>query len=82
MGIFNVICLRLVRWTGWLLLPAVLAFFLTGWAMTGRHGMAGLTDERTALALHRLMHVPLAALVVLHVLPSAYLAVVRWKWIR
>lgn len=73
--------LRLVRWTGWLLIPVVLAFFLTGYAITGRHGMGVLVSEADALALHRLLHVPLAMLVLVHVLPSVYLAMVRWGWI-
>jgi len=82
MGKLNAICLRLVRWTGWLLLPVVLGFLATGWAMSGRYGMTALTDDRTALALHRLMHVPLATLLILHVLPSTYLAMARWGWWR
>ena len=32
----NFFCLKLVRWTGWLLLPVVLAFFATGHAISGR----------------------------------------------
>jgi Ni,Fe-hydrogenase I cytochrome b subunit len=82
MNLLSLICLKLVRWTGWLLLPVVLAFFATGYAMSGRYGLTALTDEKTALALHRLMHVPLAVLVVAHVLPSVYLALIRWGWIK
>jgi Ni,Fe-hydrogenase I cytochrome b subunit len=76
------ISLKLVRWTGWLLLPVVLAFLVTGYAMSGRYGMGALTDEKTALTLHKLMHLPLTALVVAHVLPSIYLALLRWGWIK
>ena len=43
-------CLKLVRWTGWLLLPLILAFLATGYAMSSRYGMSVLADERTALA--------------------------------
>jgi Ni,Fe-hydrogenase I cytochrome b subunit len=76
------ICLKLVRWTGWLLLPVVLAFFLTGFAMSGRYGLSVLADEKTALTLHKLMHLPLGLLVVVHVIPSVYLAFLRWGWIK
>jgi Ni,Fe-hydrogenase I cytochrome b subunit len=76
------ICLKLVRWTGWLLLPVVLAFLLTGYAMSGRYGLSVLTDEKTALTLHKLMHLPLGLLVVIHVIPSVYLAFLRWRWIK
>lgn len=76
------IALKLVRWTGWLLIPVLLVFFGTGYAMTGQYGFAALTDERTALAIHRLMHVPLGALVLAHLVPSTFLAVIRWGWIK
>jgi len=78
----NILCLKLVRWTGWLLVPTVLAFFATGYAISGRYGFGLLANERTALTLHKLMHAPLAILVVAHVLPSLYLAMHRWGWIK
>lgn len=76
------ICLKIVRWTGWLLLPLVAAFFTTGYAISGRYGFGALTDEKTALELHKLMHVPLATLAIAHVVPSTYLAFIRWGWIK
>ena len=81
-GTFSFICLKIVRWTGWLLLPAVAAFFATGYAISGRYGFAALTDENTALELHKLMHLPLVTLVIAHIVPSTYLAFVRWGWIK
>jgi Ni,Fe-hydrogenase I cytochrome b subunit len=82
MNTLSFICLKLVRWTGWLLLPVVLAFLATGYAMSGRYGLSVLTDEKTALTLHKLMHLPLAVLVLVHVVPSVYLALLRWGWIK
>ena len=82
MNTLSFICLKLVRWTGWLLLPVVLAFLATGYAMSGRYGLSVLTDEKTALTLHKLMHLPLSVLVVVHVVPSVYLALLRWGWIK
>lgn len=79
---FKFLCLKCVRWTGWLLVPVILAFLASGYAMSGHYGLAAFADERTALALHRLLHLPLLALVLLHVLPSLYLALLRWGWIR
>jgi len=38
MHALNHFCLRLVRWTGWILLPLLLAFFATGYAISGRYG--------------------------------------------
>jgi Ni,Fe-hydrogenase I cytochrome b subunit len=82
MNTLSLICLKVVRWTGWILLPVVLAFLVTGYAMSGRYGLSVLADERTALTLHKLMHLPLAVLVVVHVVPSVYLALLRWGWIK
>lgn len=76
------IALKLVRWTGWLLLPVILGFFATGYAISGRYGLSQLADEQTALALHKMMHVPLGVLVVVHVVPSTFLALIRWGWIK
>ncbi len=82
MNKISFICLKLVRWTGWLLLPLVLAFLATGYAMSGRYGFSVLASENTALTLHKLMHLPLGLLVTVHVVPSVYLAFVRWGWIK
>jgi Ni,Fe-hydrogenase I cytochrome b subunit len=82
MSKLRLLCLKLVRWTGWLLLPFVLAFLVTGYAMSGRYGLSALTDEKTALALHKLMHLPLGLLVLVHVVPAFYLALIRWGWIK
>lgn len=82
MNTLTFVCLKLVRWTGWLLLPVVLAFLATGYAMSGRYGFGTLADEKTALGLHKLMHLPLGLLVLVHVVPSLYLALVRWGWIK
>ncbi len=76
------IAVIVVRWTGWILLPLLLAFFATGYAISGRYGFGALADERTALAVHKLLHLPLGALVVAHVVPSLYLAFLRWGWIK
>ena len=58
------ICLKAVRWTGWLLLPLTLAFFLTGYAISGRYGLGALMTEEKALAWHKLLHAPLFLVVV------------------
>lgn len=78
----SVVCLKLVRWTGWLLLPLVFAFFATGYAISGRYGFGRLADEQSALELHKLLHLPLIVLVTIHVVPSVYLAFIRWGWIK
>jgi hypothetical protein len=82
MSKINFICLKTMRWSGWLLLPLVMAFLLTGYIMDGRYGFGKLLDEKTALTLHRMFHLPLIILVLAHVVPAMYLAFQRWGWIK
>ena len=75
----NAACVRLVRWSGWLLLPVVVGFLLTGYIVSGRFGLGTWLDERTALALHKLLHWPLVLLVLVHASAALHLAVQRWR---
>jgi hypothetical protein len=79
---FNSLSLKLVRWSGWLLLPVVFLFLLTGYIMDGRYGLSRLLDEKAALTFHRMLHVPLMILVLAHSVPALYLALQRWGWIK
>ncbi len=76
----NYIFIKAVRWTGWPLIPLVLCFLLTGYIMDGRYGFAKLLDEKSALTVHRMMHIPLMVLMLVHSLAAAYLALQRWGW--
>lgn len=78
----DVSCIKAVRWSGWPLLAVVAGFFLTGYIISGRYGLGVLSDEKTALALHKLMHLPLIILLLAHTLPAIYLALQRWGWLR
>ncbi len=82
MNKLNFILLKLVRWSGWPLLPLILLFLLTGYIMDGRYGLSRLLEEESALAFHRMLHLPLIMLVLAHSLPAAYLAMQRWGWIN
>jgi len=72
------IMLKTVRWSGWPLFVVVIGFIVTGYATSGRYGMGKLIDARTAMALHKLLHLPLLVLLLVHALPAMYLAVRRW----
>ncbi|HVM48963.1 MAG TPA: hypothetical protein VMU04_13110 [Candidatus Acidoferrum sp.] len=78
----NAILLKAVRWSGWPLLPIILLFLFSGYVMDGRYGLSKLLDEKSALTFHRMLHLPLIALVLVHSLPATYLALQRWGWIR
>jgi cytochrome b subunit of formate dehydrogenase len=82
MSKLNFLLLKVVRWSGWPMLPLILLFLLTGYIMDGRYGLSRLLDEKSALTLHRMLHVPLIALVLAHSLAAAYLAIQRWGWIK
>ncbi|HOC57695.1 MAG TPA: hypothetical protein PKI20_18900 [Verrucomicrobiota bacterium] len=82
MNRLNVIFLKIVRWSGWLLLPLILLFLLTGYILDGRFGLSRLLDTNSALTFHRMLHVPLIVLVLAHSLPAAYLAIQRWGWMK
>ena len=78
----NFALLKIVRWSGWLLLPVITLFLLTGYIMDGRYGFGALLDEKSALTFHRMLHWPLIILVLAHSLPAVYLALQRWGWIK
>ena len=82
MSTLNFVFLKMIRWSGWLLLLVVMGFLLTGYIMDGRYGFDKLLDEKTALTLHRMLHLPLIVLVLAHVVPAMYLAFQRWGWIK
>ena len=78
----NVVLLKMVRWSGWPLLPVVGLFLLTGYIMDGRYGFSKVLDEKSALTFHRMLHWPLIVLVFAHSAPAVYLAFQRWGWIK
>ena len=79
---FNYFCLKTARWSSWPLLLAIVCFLLTGYMISGQFGLGRWLDEKQALALHKLLHLPLVVLLLVHVLPASYLAVRRWGWIQ
>jgi hypothetical protein len=82
MNSLSFVLLKMVRWSGWPLLPLTLGFLLTGYTMSGRYGLSRFMDEKSALTLHKMMHLPLLVLLLVHTLPAMYLALQRWGWIK
>ncbi len=82
MSKLNFIFLKTVRWSGWPLLPLLGLFLFTGYTMDGRYGLGRWLDERSALTFHRMLHLPLMLLVLVHSLAASYLAFQRWGWIK
>ncbi len=73
---------KIIRISSWPLLAVVVLFLATGYAMSGQYGFGTMLEAKQALALHKLFHGLLLALVLVHALPGIYLAVKRWKLIQ
>ena len=79
---FGHFAIKTLRVTSWPLLLLLLCYLITGFAMSGRFGFGVLMDEKTALACHKALHVPLLVLFPVHVVCAAYLAMRRWRWVK
>ena len=75
----NYLCLKIVRSMSWPLILLLIAFLVTGYGISGRFGLGRWVDEKTALALHKMLHAPLIVVVLAHALPAMYLVWLRWK---
>ena len=71
---------QIVRVSSWPLFLVVIVFLITGYAMSGNYGLGAMIDAKRALAIHKLLHGPLLALLLLHSLPAMYLSIRRWRW--
>ncbi|MEK7685532.1 MAG: hypothetical protein AAB466_08925 [Verrucomicrobiota bacterium] len=78
----NYYLLKTVRITSWPLLLLVIGSMLTGYIMSGRFGLGMLLEEKTALAIHKALHLPLIVFLLAHSLAAMYLAFQRWGWIK
>jgi hypothetical protein len=74
--------LKLARLSGWLLLPLVVIYIGTGFALCGKLGFSRWMDLQTALVIHQLFDWPLVGLFVLHATITSYFAMRRWGWIK
>jgi hypothetical protein len=74
--------LKLARLSGWLLLPLVLTYILTGFAISGEFGLKRWLYPQTAVDIHRFFEWPLIVLFMLHATTTAYFSLRRWGWIK
>jgi hypothetical protein len=68
---------RIGRWSGWVLLPLLLADLLTGYAIVFPRLFGGILGKALGFRLHILLQPALVALSVLHVYPYARAALRR-----
>ena len=72
---------KIVRISGWVLLPTTIAYTCSGYVLCGTFGPTEWLAPEQALAIHKWLNVPFVALALLHVLAAFYLAMRRWRWI-
>ena len=79
---FHYYLLKAARLSGWLLLPLVILYILTGFALCGMLGMSRWMDLQTALRIHQLFDWPLITLFLIHASITIYFSFRRWGWIK
>ena len=74
--------LKLARLSGWLLLPLMILYIGTGFALCGKCGFSRWIDVQTALVIHQFFDWPLVALFAVHASITSYFAMRRWGRIK
>jgi hypothetical protein len=68
---------RIERICAWLMVPFIVAYFVTGFSLLSWFGVHLLVDKASALWLHDFMTLPFLALVSVHVGTRAYRSLPR-----
>jgi hypothetical protein len=72
---------KTARISGWLLLPLMLLYIISGLAILSQFGLNRLIEPNTARLVHRDWSWPLIAAFLVHSSVTIYLALRRWGWI-
>ena len=78
---FNYYLVKIVRISGWILLPAVLTYIGTGFTMCGKFGRVSASLKHTSEIIHKTFAWPLLVVFLTHSIVAVYLAIRRWGWI-
>ena len=79
---FSYYMVKTVRISGWFLLPIVLSYLVSGFALCGRYGFDKVISDAKAADIHTTFIWALIGLLAMHVVPATYLAFRRWGWIK
>jgi hypothetical protein len=74
--------MKTARVSGWLLLPLVILYILTGFALCGEYGFSKVISPEAALNIHKWFEWPLVGVVLAHSSTTIYFALRRWGWIK
>ena len=77
----NYYLIKIERLTGWFLVPILVTFLCTGYALCGEFGVDRWLDPNQALAVHQFLDLPLLALFLVHATLAANFSFRRWGWI-
>jgi len=77
---FTYYMIKVARVTGWFLLPLMVLYVLTGFALCGKFGFERLMDIQLALEIHKLFDWPLVVVFLVHAGAAVYVAMRRWGW--
>lgn len=74
--------IKTARISGWLLLPLMILYIVTGFAVLGQFGLNTLIEPNQAKIVHRDFNWPLVATFLVHCSITIYFAFRRWGWIK
>ncbi len=74
--------IKITRISGWLLLPLMLLYIVTGLAILSELGLNKLIEPNAARLVHQDWSWPLIVVFLVHSLVAIYLALRRWGWIK
>ncbi len=74
--------MKLVRLSGWLLLPLMVIYLVTGFSLCGQFHVNRWISHGLALAIHRVLEWPLVGIFLVHAVIAIYFAFRRWGWIK
>ena len=84
--------IKTARISGWLLLPLMVLYIVTGFAICGEYGISGWVAARTGLGthevsqiaveIHKIFEWPLVGAFLVHCSTTIYFALRRWGWIK
>jgi succinate dehydrogenase/fumarate reductase cytochrome b subunit len=75
------VLLKIARLSGWLLLPLMVQYILTGFSLCGELGFQKVVSAPQALIIHQMFEWPLIVAFLLHSIITIYFAMRRWGWI-
>jgi len=78
----NYYLVKTARISGWLLLPLMIVYIITGFALCGKWGFSRLLDQNMALLIHQIFDWPLVVIFLVHASVTGYLSMRRWGWIK